>query len=136
MVPYPKVVGDCTSTRLPRSPPLFLIRVPYVASCGSLMLPRSGQGGESVDSFGACTPPHRQPLCGVVGPFSLPVRNRILSCFNFEPKAKFLFCVCFNYFIIFLFCRQIYLVGELHGPRGQVTAPYATVVIFAATTHR
>ena len=25
-------------------------------------------GGKSTDSSGDCTPPHRQPLCGVVGP--------------------------------------------------------------------
>ena len=135
MVPYPKVVGDCTSTRLPRSPPLFLICVPYVASCGSLMLPRSGQGGESVDSFGACTPPHRQPLCGVVGPFHSLCGTGffLVLILNLKPSSC---SVSALIILLFLFCRQIYLVGELHGPRGQVTAPYATVVIFAATTHR
>ena len=97
-VPRPKLMGDCFETRLPLQTSRMPTHVLNAAYCRDFV-----RGEVPAGSFGACTPPHRQPLCGVVGPFSLPVRNRILSCFNFEPKAKFLFCVCFNYFINFFF---------------------------------
>ena len=135
MVPYPKVVGDCTSTRLPRSPPLFLICVPYVASCGSLMLPRSGQGGESVTHL----VPALHPTGSHCAESSVPFHSLcgtgffLVLILNLKPSSC---SVSALIILLFFFCRQIYLVGELHGPRGQVTAPYATVVIFAATTHR
>ena len=80
------------------SPPSSFYPRPTARLTLALRLPpRCGQGGESDNSFGACTLPHRQSLCGVFGPFSLPVQNRILLFF-FQLRVPFLFCVCDYYF--------------------------------------
>ena len=76
--------------------------------------------GESTDSSGACTPPHRQPLCGVVGPLGLPVRNRISSLI---PLAISMFCVCT---ILFL-CRQRFLWLRTVRPPGAGNRPLRDV---------
>ena len=57
----------------PRNPfafprfPLFFF-VPNAEYYGTLGRSVVARGEVPPDSFGACTPPHRQPLCGVVGP--------------------------------------------------------------------
>ena len=45
--------------------------------CHFLAVAHRSGGEVPVGSFGACTPPHRQPLCGVAG--STPVQNGILN---------------------------------------------------------
>ena len=88
-VPPPKRMWDRLATRLPCHS-LLIIYVPlrellchflasrmyarYIPLCHFLASRMYGSGGEGpAGSFGACTPPHRQLLCGVAGSLFLPL---------------------------------------------------------------
>ena len=118
LVPRPMLLGDHLSTRLPRhSSHIYSSRVPNAAYYGTPLPPRCGQGEAPSGSFGACTPPHRRPLCGVVGCFFSPVRNEIqnLNRLSFTSFCDDLFdyillhLTRFDYF--FFFGRQTPVAG-------------------------
>ena len=78
------------------------------------------RGEGPVGSSGVCTPPHRRPLCGAVGPSAPEQNEKTRSSKHVSLRP---FCVCnFRNFL------PPTAVGwpPLFGPRGQVTAPYAT----------
>ena len=72
-VPHPKRIWDRLSTRLPW--PLFTYySSPLRALLYHIVVVAYGSRGEGpAGSFGVCTPPHRQLLCGVAGSLFLPL---------------------------------------------------------------
>ena len=125
-VPHPMLMGDRLATRLPHHSSRISDTRPARGILWYSVAVALWAGGDGpAGSFGACTPPHRQLLCGVVGP-SYPEQNEIQ---NFDRISLTSFCDC----LLFIFAaRPLLLACTPFGPRGQVTAPYATMV--AATT--